>query len=449
MNLRVSKSLRILKNGRKIFLYHSIYGNLCKVTPTVLDLIKDSKRLNESSDKLSAQQRVAIKRLRKYGFILNEKENEAHRLCGQVAEFVDKAVKGELISNLRMNISELCNCACTYCFVRKINNEGSLRGFMTWNIANHAINNFYKFLRKNKTRKATIRFFGGEPLLNISVLLKSLNLADRLSKRYCIKTQYLVNTNGTVANNYISKIFRKFRVKVVISLDGLPEVNDRCRILKSGEGTFNLVNKNIDIFKLAGNQIFISTVITDKMSALRLNKFIDFLVSRDLKFIGINYEQCFKGYRRERMMNKVIINSIIEAKKYALRKKVILHGFWEMPLQRLIKGDLSYCGGIGKEFCVNWKGEIFPCAGIKIKLGNVVGMSNIVHKKNYLKLIKRTVGNIEGCSGCEIEGMCCGGCAAEALSINKNLYSKAPDCGRRKLIMQKLLKNIHLFKDFQ
>jgi uncharacterized protein len=311
---------------------------------------------------------------------------------------------------------------------------------MSWSIASTAITNFYKLLYKNNNKRAVIRFFGGEPLLNTKVLFKSLVLANKLSKEYSVYTKYLVNTNGTIANKDISQILKKFKVNLVISLDGLPNINDRCRMLRSGLGTFNLVDKNIKIFQADKNKVYISTVITDKQSALKLNKFIDFLAINNLKFIGVNYEQCYGSCRKSLVASNIIVDLIVKAKKYASEKKIELHGSWDVSLGKIIKGGLSYCGGIGEELSVDWNGDIFPCAGIKIKLGHINCIKDIANKKEYQDIIKRTVGDIKGCAGCEIEGMCCGGCAAESLYIYKDFYKKAPDCEIRKITIRKLIK---------
>ncbi|MDP2934328.1 MAG: radical SAM protein [bacterium] len=447
MELIKSKNLRIVKSSKKVFLYSSLYGNLCKTHKDVIAIIDFFNKPNDSQDfKINHEQRgqykKTIEKFRKYKFLVTPGEDEYCEIRREVKKFIKEAKSGKFITNLRLNTSENCNFACEYCFIGKINRkyhtEMNLKE-MSWTIARKAIVNFYKLLTINKLKEANIRFFGGEPLLNPLVVIKSIELASFLSRKYNIKTKYLVNTNGSIANEKLSKVFRKHRVDIIVSLDGLKGINDRYRKLKSGKGTFDLIIRNIAIFQRNQNKIIISTVINNDDSRYQLKKFINFLVNKGIKSVGINYEQCYSREKRRKGMAVFVSRSLIQAKNYAIKEKVNLHGFWELPYLKLIKGSLSYCGGIGRELSVDYKGNVYPCSGIKIRLGTVAEILEIPRKKNYLKIIKRVVGNIKGCKGCEIEAMCSGGCAAEAMYVYRDFYKKAPDCILRKSLTKALI----------
>ncbi len=122
-----------------------------------------------------------------------------------------------------LQTSTRCNLKCSYCFVEKLNSRLTIeklkplleqRCFMDYN------------------------FFGGEPLLEIDLLLYVLDETNNTEKNSTIIT------NGTLIPKYIEKL-KKYNIHFQISFDGIKEAHDINRVYNNGKGSYYDVLKGI------------------------------------------------------------------------------------------------------------------------------------------------------------------------------------------------------------
>lgn len=121
-------------------------------------------------------------------------------------------MKNEKIEALAVYPWGDCNLACSYCGYR--HSCGSLKE-----------SDFEKalvFLKKNYPSFRKITFLGGEPLLNFPRLKKLLYCARRIMPQ----AEITVFTNGTLLSRQVFSFMERLAVKLIISLDGLEEIND-------------------------------------------------------------------------------------------------------------------------------------------------------------------------------------------------------------------------------
>lgn len=142
-----------------------------------------------------------------------------------------------------LKISERCNLACSYCYfffggdesykkhppLIKENTLHSLNIFI-----NQAINDF-------KIKKVLIVFHGGEPLLMkkkpFEIMVQNIikNTPTNCSIHFSLQT------NGILLDNEWFDIFKTYNISIGISLDGPQKYNDRYRIDKKGQGSYQQV----------------------------------------------------------------------------------------------------------------------------------------------------------------------------------------------------------------
>jgi radical SAM protein with 4Fe4S-binding SPASM domain len=175
--------------------------------------------------------------------------------------------------------------------------------------------------------------------------------------------------------------------------------------------------------------------------------FVNYLVKKKIKLLGINPMQ---NYTQEGFTKKdaeYIVNLLIKTIKYGAKKRIKISGSWNTLFYKLSYPSFSYCGGIGKEFSVEPNGDIYPCSAILIKLGSILNLEKIPESKQYLNLLNRSIPFLKDCRGCEIEGICGGGCSAESIFTKKDITAHAPDCYLRKYLVERMLKeeNAKLF----
>jgi uncharacterized protein len=434
----LSKNIRIIKTKNNYFIYDSLEGNLSKVNYDLIKLIYKIKEDRKTVLSKNKEIKRAIYFLKKNKFLISEDYDSISKLQEKFNTYLSEAKSGKFVSNLRLNLSKSCNCSCTYCYVSKINNIENKS--MPFEISKIAIKKFIHMARKNKLKEVSIRFFGGEPTLNTDVLKKSLRYSKFLSKRHNIKLNFILNTNGTIMDKELSRLLSFYKVAVIVSLDGIKKIHDRSRILINKQGTFDLIDKNLDMLIKDKNIIIISTVLTNRSSYKDIKNFIKYLAKKRIKSLGINIMQNYskKGFIKKDA--KEVIDLLIKTIKYSKRKEIKVSGSWNTLFYKLSYPSFSYCGGIGKEFSIEPNGDIYPCSAILMKIGSIANLENTSKSAKYLNLLKRSIPFIKDCRGCEIEGICSGGCAAEAIFTKGNIKYSAPDCYLRKKLIERMIK---------
>src|SRR5207237_1381212 len=64
-----------------------------------------------------------------------------------------------------------------------------------------------------------------------------------------ITVQHHIQTNATLINQQWCDLFKKYKVRVGISIDGPQQLNDANRVTRSGKSTFDIVQKGVDFLK--------------------------------------------------------------------------------------------------------------------------------------------------------------------------------------------------------
>lgn len=160
-----------------------------------------------------------------------------------------------------INVTDECNCRCTYCFTDPHPKHMKLDtgiDAIQWMVSNY-------YQRPPEERSDIhINFFGGEPMLRYKeLILPLMEWADRnvhLENNH--KIRWGMTTNGTLLTK---EVLRYLSVRkdfdILFSCDGAEYTQNLQRPLASGEGSFDLVNKNIpDLLYYFPNVTFRSTV---------------------------------------------------------------------------------------------------------------------------------------------------------------------------------------------
>lgn len=162
---------------------------------------------------------------------------------------------GNGFKQLILEVTTKCNFRCKYCtysdnyeFTRT---HGS--NFMTFDTAKLAIDyymkNFAIVYKRNFERAPIISFYGGEPLLNFTLIENIVIYLQSKYPEYKKDFQFHITTNGLLLNNEIRKFLYENKFNVLVSIDGYKENHDRNRILPNGLPTFDKVYENYINFK--------------------------------------------------------------------------------------------------------------------------------------------------------------------------------------------------------
>ena len=144
-------------------------------------------------------------------------------------------------NRLYLDISLDCNLRCRYCYVDE--QRQGLTQFMSIETAKTAID--WLVLQKNLSESLEIRFFGGEPLLNLPLIRNLVSYCKALRNSAGIDFRFYLSTNGTLIDMACARFLAKENFCIKVSLDGPESIHDKNRVYPEGTGSYLDVLKGI------------------------------------------------------------------------------------------------------------------------------------------------------------------------------------------------------------
>ncbi|OGI34294.1 MAG: hypothetical protein A2259_05050 [Candidatus Moranbacteria bacterium RIFOXYA2_FULL_43_15] len=139
----------------------------------------------------------------------------------------------------RIVLTEKCNLRCIECFVVKHVDE--LRT-MSKETLERVVRTTISYGTESRV---TYHFFGGEPLLRFDYIKRAVEIIeDAIAHGKMVRPLYTITTNLTLLTEEIVSFFKKYDVKVGVSVDGPKGINDQLRVYADGRGTFDEVYAN-------------------------------------------------------------------------------------------------------------------------------------------------------------------------------------------------------------
>jgi uncharacterized protein len=136
-------------------------------------------------------------------------------------------------------LTQRCNLRCAYCYI------GKSQAIMSPALAATIVD--FIFARTPAEEKIDIGFFGGEPLLELGLLLAVTGLIESHPSYPSRSVVLSVTTNGTLLTDKIAELLAARGIQVCISCDGAPAVHDRFRRFADGEPSSALVERGMRV----------------------------------------------------------------------------------------------------------------------------------------------------------------------------------------------------------
>lgn len=143
-----------------------------------------------------------------------------------------------VIKALCLHVAHTCNLKCDYCFAGQGRYHGA-DALMSLETAKRSID--FLLEHSGARRNLEVDFFGGEPLLNMDVVKKTVEYARRKEGAFGKNVRFTLTTNGVLLSDEITEFCNREISNVVLSLDGRPEVHDARRKTPSGGGSYDLI----------------------------------------------------------------------------------------------------------------------------------------------------------------------------------------------------------------
>lgn len=341
-------------------------------------------------------------------------------------------------------MTENCNLRCKYCYVEKhhLNNPN-----INLNIL---IESLKKIIDENAHRGTKIILHGGEPLTisykSMEVFLNSV-IQYANSKNYRI--MFSIQTNGTLIDENWVAIFRKFKIRVGLSLDGCDEHQNQYRIDNLNNNVFKKVMSTISFLK--EHKIQFGVIITINKNHIGKEKeLLDFIQENRIK---CNIRPAFftKGQNDlyDMYMNPIEYASFFckifdiwfnEDNKY---DTFYIKEFEEI-IRKVINGEKECHSCVDSNDCskhflsIGYNGNCYPCNRLygdsKFYLGNLLTDSIYEIMSQGYRLSSKRIEKLKACQNCEIVNICHGGCPAVSYLTNGDYYEKDFFCEAYKLI---------------
>lgn len=173
---------------------------------------------------------------------------------------------------LTLNVTDNCNLRCKYCGYSDYYkySRGYPNKYMSFAVAKKAIDYYFSLFeegrRYNPKRKPSVAFYGGEPLLNFSLIKDCIKYINEIYNSF--DTSYNITTNGTLLDKYKANWLMRNNVAIAVSLDGPEMEHDRNRVYKNGEGSFKDTMKNLSKVMDSNYEKFSAISVFDWMSDL-------------------------------------------------------------------------------------------------------------------------------------------------------------------------------------
>jgi len=351
--------------------------------------------------------------------------------------------QGPLFSDIplvELLITKRCNLSCAYCFA----DDKQTKQDMALETAFRSVGR----LMEMPSHRFYIKFNGGEPLLRKDLLEE---IGEYVIKRLreVKKEGYLlfeVTTNGTLINRQAIDLFKRFNMRVLISLDGPEKIHNQVRPYKDVSPSYQDVIKGIHLMQEASYPFRIITVVT-RQNLPFAEELLDFFGDSGLRELRFN-PVLENGRARERWGN-IGINP----REYLSFMKTLINNLdgntfcYEDNIQFMLRNMVyrtrnfrcmrTKCGCGHQYMCVDTNGDLYPCAYFRaetpsLKLGNIQLIGKWMDGGQNHPLVKefptRIPSKIEACSRCEWRHLCEGGCTLGAYLQSNTLFAPTYLC---------------------
>lgn len=281
------------------------------------------------------------------------------------------------------NVTDRCNFACPYCFTKENARSSSFE------VAQATA----EFLLKNKSMvktdmKPLMWFFGGEPMLKFEEIIKPI------VSEYKEKIDFGITTNGSLLSEGVVDFFYENNVEILLSIDGVQEVQDVQRPFKNGKGSFSEVIKKVPYLLLKYPNITFRATLT-KHSIPFMEKTYDYanhLGFLKITFVINEYEEYTNDdfYEIYRQYGRIAVK-MLEGQRLVCSDVFKVKEYLESKPENIMR-----CG-YGTTACgVTVDGNLTPCQELNTYDGIVIGdVYSGINEKKRNKFLKTAIKEIE------------------------------------------------------
>ncbi|MBQ7360313.1 MAG: thioether cross-link-forming SCIFF peptide maturase [Lachnospiraceae bacterium] len=333
-----------------------------------------------------------------------------------------------VVKALCLHIAHDCNLACQYCFAEEGEYHGR-RALMSLEVGKKALD----FLVANSGNRINLEvdFFGGEPLMNWDVVKQLVAYGRSLEEPNNKKFRFTLTTNGVLLNDDIMEFANREMSNVVLSIDGRPEVNDKMRPFRGGQGSHDIIVPKFQ--KVAESRDQMNYYVRGTFTHNNLDFAEDVKYLADLGFKQISVEPVVAKPEDWYAIQEADLPALKEeydrlAQEIIRRKKEgdpfnFFHFMIDLEGGPCVAKRLSGCGSGTEYLAVTPWGDFYPCH-------QFVGQEDFLMGNVYEGILRKDIQdefkccNVyakDKCKKCFAKFYCSGGCAANSYNFHGNI----------------------------
>ncbi|MCL2812675.1 MAG: thioether cross-link-forming SCIFF peptide maturase [Clostridia bacterium] len=334
-----------------------------------------------------------------------------------------------LVKAMCLHAAHDCNLRCAYCFADTGDFHLGERSLLSFEVGKAALD--WLVARSASRHTLEVDFFGGEPLMNFSVVRRLVEYGRTLEEPNGKRFLFTITTNGLALNDENMDFINREMHNVVLSIDGRPQVHDRMRPTVNGSGSYGLVTpKALELARRRGHKQY---YVRGTYTAYNLDFGQDVLALADAGFEQLSIEPVVADPANPYAITADMAPAL-EA-EYECLARVYLErraeGRWfnffhfivDLSGGPCLKKRLLGCGAGNEYVAVTPTGDIYPCHQFvgreDFRMGSVLdgtfdGAMQRVFAENHVL-------NKPACDGCWAKFLCSGGCAANAYAFHGNI----------------------------
>jgi uncharacterized protein len=335
-----------------------------------------------------------------------------------------------------LHVTNACNLDCPYCYVRK----SSAR--MSDETGLQAVERIFHTAQANGFQCVKLKYAGGEATLHFKLVHLLHSRARQLAQETGLHVREVVLSNGVRLRPEDADWLAESGIKLMISLDGAGEMQNRLRPLKGGGGTFDAVEATIDRVLLPRDiRPDISITITQLNAAGAANA-VRWALERDLA-VSLNfYRQNILSAAHEELAleESAIIDGMLAAYN-VFESYLPTRPFFNGLLDRVQAEAHSHTCGVGLAYLViTHEGKLAQC---QMHLDQPIDPT---FEENMLPLVatgpirNTPVDEKMGCQACPYRYRCTGGCPVETFRVTGRWDVQSPNCRIYKALLPVTLR---------
>jgi uncharacterized protein len=228
----------IEKDDGSILFYNSMWGTTAIMDKKNYNIYKSIINTGYKEDEVAHELQTLTVQLKKGGFIVEDSIDELKYLKQR---YEDRILN---ISMLRLYIvpTSACNFACKYCYYEGCEGSGSNK------MSEEVQDSLLEFVRKRigNKRILNIVWTGGEPTLALDVIMRLSKGLMKITQELGITYISSIFTNGYLLDRDMVEKLRECGICIAqVVVDGPRQVHNNRRPLLNGDGTFDVIMKNL------------------------------------------------------------------------------------------------------------------------------------------------------------------------------------------------------------